>query len=265
VCAIYLVEILKTSFFDSWVYDAVSEIAAASKNLPASALVDVNDTTFIITMQDMVGGGLKAAKSDYCPTGTDADDAFNLFQAVVFKHDVSTGSVDPDYDKYNPPQLQHSNTGGKHLVSLKFIPWSIELMRFIIDSYRKENIVANRREYIAMNLTKLRKDETILLQFKQIVTSLNISIDDKLLSSIHLRIAEYAFRAYTKQRNNDEFNKVKALASESQILLFVPLFKRVNTRIQKTKPRPSHSLTPKYEQRYWCERSETNQETTISR
>ena len=33
-------------------------------------------------------------------------------------------------------------------------------------------------------------------------------------------MAEYAFRAYTKQRNNDEFNKVKALASDKTNLAF---------------------------------------------
>ena len=50
--------------------------------------------------------------------------------------------------------------------------------------------------------------------------SLHLSIDDGQLKNIHLRIAEYAFRAYTKQRNNDEFNKVKALASDKTNLAF---------------------------------------------
>ena len=48
--------------------------------------------------------------------------------------------------------------------------------------------------------------------------SLHLSIDDGQLKNIHLRIAECAFRAYTTQQNNDEFNKVKALASDKRNL-----------------------------------------------
>ena len=223
-CAIYLAEILKTSFFDSWVYSAVTDIASKPKSSSSSAAettgVDVDSVLFITNMQSMVGGGLKAAKKEYCPTSSEADDFHELFEKIVLKHDVATGSVHADYDKYNPPELQHANTGGYHLVALTFIPWSVELMRFIVDSYGGGHIVTNRREYIAVNLAKLKNVKVVFQQFKTIVGSLGIVIDDALLSSIHLRIALFAFRAYTKQRNNSEFNKPKALASDTTNLAF---------------------------------------------
>ena len=43
---------------------------------------------------------------------------------------------------------------------------------------------------------------------------------------MHLRIAEYAFCAYTKQQNNDEFNKFKALASDKTNLAFRTVVQR---------------------------------------
>jgi hypothetical protein len=76
------------------------------------------------------------------------------------------------YEKYNPEGLQFSNMGGLYLIPPDFIPWSVELMRFIVDSYKKENIVENRSEYIAINLDNLRKNTPIFASFKQIVLCL---------------------------------------------------------------------------------------------
>ena len=84
------------------------------------------------------------------------------------------------------------------MVGKQFVPWSVELMRFIVESYKKENIIANRRDYIAVNLEKLRKDRSNITSFRKIVVCCNLSIDDSQLEKIHLRIAEHAFRAYTK-------------------------------------------------------------------
>ena len=70
------------------------------------------------------------------------------------------------------------------------------------------------RKYISRNLTKLREDETIFEIFESIVMQLDLGIEQTDLKKIHLRTAEYAFRAYTKQRNNDKCNKIKALLSD---------------------------------------------------
>ena len=117
-------------------------------------------------------------------------------------------------------RVRHANTGGLRLVGEQFIPWSVELIRIIVESYKKENIIANRRDYIAVNLEKLRKDRSNITSFLQIVACCNLSINKSQVKKIHLRIAEYAFRAYTKQQNNDEFNKIKALANDKMNLTF---------------------------------------------
>ena len=93
-------------------------------------------------------------------------------------------------------------------------------MRFIVDSYKRENIVQDCRYYIAVNLRKLRDDRTIFSLFLEIVKRNDLSVETNLLEKIHLRMAEYAFRSYTKQRNNNEFNKIKALASDKTNLSF---------------------------------------------
>jgi len=90
-----------------------------------------------------------------------------------------------------------------------------------MESYSDENIAMNRREYIAISLTKLRNDKVLFAKFKEIIDKQNLDFsNDTLLEKIHLRIAEYAFRAYTKQKNNDKFNKIKALASDKTNLAF---------------------------------------------
>ena len=93
-------------------------------------------------------------------------------------------------------------------------------MAFIVNSYKKENIVENRREYIAISLHNLRTSTFHFEAFKQVFQGMNIAADSTLLEKVHLRIAEYAFRAYTKQKNNHDFNKVKALASDKTNLCF---------------------------------------------
>ena len=185
-----------------------------------NTIVDVTCPIFLETMQKMVGGGISAAKSQYCPASkVNSSSATNLFETLVFRDDGSV-TIPSDYMQYYPNGLQHCNTGGLHLIPPNLIPWAIELFRFIVNSYRKGNIVENRREYIAVSLNKLRKDDTIFKAFKQVIQGTNTSIDDRLLSKVHSRIAEYAFRAFTKQKNNAEFNQIKAVASDKSNLNF---------------------------------------------
>jgi hypothetical protein len=185
-----------------------------------SAPIDTTSSLFISSMQKMVGGGIRAAKLEYCPTRSKKDDAYELFQNLYFTHDT-TEPISVEYKRYYPSEIEWANSGGLHLVHLDFVPWSIELLKFIADCYKKENIVINRREYIALSLTKLRNDKALFAMFKKFVDEQGICLKDpSLLEKIHLRIAEYAFRAYTKQRNNAEFNKIKAMASDKTNLSF---------------------------------------------
>ena len=66
----------------------------------------------------------------------------------------------------------------------------------------------------------MRKEKTIIASFKKIIEQMGISIDVKLLERVHLRMAEYTFRSYTKRKNNDTFNGVKELASDKTNLAF---------------------------------------------
>ena len=85
------------------------------------------------------------------------------------------------------------------MISEPLIPWSIELLRFIVDSYAEEKLFVNRGEYIAVSLLNLRKDNRIFKLFSKIIEQMSISIDVQVLEKVHLRVAEYAFQAYTEE------------------------------------------------------------------
>ena len=206
-CDIYLVHSSK-QFFGDWLYAAVIEMVNSSRPKAAGETVDVTCNIFIEAMQKMVGEGLRAAKNQFAPK-----EEGDLLEALTFSHD-GISEMPAGYEKYNPEGLQFCNMGGLHLIPSPFMPWSVELFRFIVDSYKKENIMENRGEYIATSLSKLRKNDTIVAAFKQIIRDENIITDEAIAEKIHLRIAEFAFRAYTKQKNNREFNKIKTLASD---------------------------------------------------
>ena len=196
--------------------DCILQSIVRQKKTPK---VDVTDELFLETMQKMVGGGIRAAKFQFCAKKSNDSPLNKLFQELVFKDDGSS-TISTDYDKYNPVGLQHCNTGGLHLIPEPLIPWSIELMRFIIDSYADEKIIVNRGEYIAVSLLNLRKDNSIYTLFSKIIEQMSISIDVKMLEKVHLRVAEFTFRAYTKRKNNDTFNGIKELASDKSNLAF---------------------------------------------
>ncbi len=101
----------------------------------------------------------------------------------------------------------------------------------------------HRRDYIAVSLDNLQKNEAIFNQFQQVVSGMNIKIDKGLLSKIHMRMAKYAFRAYTKQKNNAEFNKVKELASDATNLSFRTVIHTRGRTARRSWGRRSPSLT----------------------
>ena len=230
----YLAETLKSSIFYPSFYDTVKEIATAAKPQTPNDAVQVvksDDPKFVIIMQSMLGGGLKAAKKQFCPE-TEAKDhgavkgppmsaIANLFEHLIYRHDAAK-AVSQEYQQYYPEEFGHRNTGGLHLISLKFMPWAIKLMSFIINSYTDDHINTNRKEYIAVVLTKLKKDDTFLRHFKSIALTLEgvVQIEDKQMSAIHLRIALYSCRAYSKQRHNARFNSCKTKASDYTNLAF---------------------------------------------
>lgn len=78
----------------------------------------------------------------------------------------------------------------------------------------------NRREYIVKHLASMSKNTHLFDQFQQIVNTQGLFVDERILRAVHTRVSEYAFRAYTKRINNEDFNKIKTLASDKTNLAF---------------------------------------------
>ena len=62
--------------------------------------------------------------------------------------------------------------------------------------------------------------QTIFVKFLQIARACNLSFDEAEMEKVHRRIAEFTFWAYTRVRNNEVFNKIKALASDKTNVAF---------------------------------------------
>ena len=62
------------------------------------------------------------------------------------------------------------------MITEPLIPWSIELLRFIVDSFAEDKLIVNRGEYIAVSLLNLREENTIFKLFSKIIEQMSISI-----------------------------------------------------------------------------------------
>ena len=81
---------------------SVKEMIVSSNPLSVTktAKVDVADESFLETMQKMVGGETRAAKSQFCTKKCDDVTLKKTFQELVFRNDGST-TITPRYEKYN--------------------------------------------------------------------------------------------------------------------------------------------------------------------
>ena len=93
-------------------------------------------------------------------------------------------------------------------------------MKFIISCYKDKKIVVNRGDFIVVSLQKLRNNNAMFEAFSGVFRETNIVISNPDLKKIYLRIAKYAFRAYTRAENNKQFNGVRALASGKTNIAF---------------------------------------------
>ena len=160
-----------------------------------------------------------------------------VLQKLYFKHDV-TKEVESEYKEFYPDEIKFRNQGGLYLIAKDFFSWAMDLLEFITNGYSQQQFMKNSNDYIAMNLERLRNDESILNQFRQTLAALGVAVDVNIVEAIHLRIAEYVFRAYSKKRNNEEFNPFRQLKSDASNLSF-------RTQIQtRTKGESSNSKMP---------------------
>ena len=167
---------------------------------------------FLENVQGIIGGGINASRITHCPAKVTSGLNLDVFNLLIFKDDGVT-IYSPEYLPFYPEGLQHRNKGGLHLVPPNFMPWAIDLMKFIDECYTDEKIILNRCEFIAISLDRLRKDDAHYNAFSRKVRE-SVGIADPLLRKIHLRIAEFAFRTYTKEKNDETFNGVKKMASD---------------------------------------------------
>ena len=101
-----------------------------------------------------------------------------------------------------------------------FVQWVLDLIKFIANCYNDEKIITNRCEFIAVSLQKLRNDGDNFDAFGRVFRATSIAISDADLRKIYLKIAEFAFRSYTKEENNRRFNSVKAIATDKSNIDF---------------------------------------------
>ena len=145
------------SFFDKWVYASVYALAKEARPHKEEQPINVTGSTFIEMVQGMVGGGINASRVTHCPSKIKSGPIHEVFQMLVFKDDGPTVHS-PEYAPYYPAGLQFRNMGALHLVPPKFIPWAIELMKFIMTCYDDEKVILNRGEFIVVSMQKLRND-----------------------------------------------------------------------------------------------------------
>ena len=72
------------------------------------------------------------------------------------------------------------------MIAKEFFPWAMDLLEFIANGYSQQQFMKSSNDYIAMNLERLRNDESILNQFKQTLAALSVAVDAKIIEAIHL-------------------------------------------------------------------------------
>ena len=63
------------------------------------------------------------------------------------------------------------------MIAKEFFSWAMDLLEFITNGYSQQQFMKNSNDYIAMNLERLRNDESILNQFRQTLAALGVAAD----------------------------------------------------------------------------------------
>ena len=209
--AIYLFETLKT-IFEGWYYDDLTELIVTDSEDESDEHLD--HETFTIMTQRMVGGAVPKLRFKF-----GSPMARTVINSMGFQQFM--GEVDQHYiEKYVPPVLQHSDKGGLSLIKPAFFPFARELMKFCQDANSDKSIYKNRRDWISDGLTKIRKHETLLLLFKDVVLTLHGSVHPKLIRDIFKQTAEYTMWAFSKRTNRDKFNTEKCSSTDTSNVKF---------------------------------------------
>ena len=207
--AIYLLETLKDLFGD-WYFDAVAELIGPNFDDVSEAHLD--DESFVINVQLMVGGAIPKLREKF--GSSMAKLVINSMSFQQFK-----GDVGHEYrEEFVPQVLLHTDKGGLSLIKRPFFPFARELLKFCQDANSERERYRNRNDWIRVGLDNVRKDESLLSQFKGVVlTEVGTGVNELLISAMYKRVAEYTMRAYSKFTKDKVFNieKTERLAQSN--------------------------------------------------
>ena len=222
------------------VYSIVSDMKVVD-----DVIVTEETPDFYKMLQNIVGAGISKASERFCPLENGNGPEYDLLGAMgVLDKDPL---IDDDYrSKYYTQQYQIENQGKLNLVHPNFIPWSIKLLLFTIKRFTKSRMIRYRRDTIKVGKKELLADKGLFNEFLEAAGNA-IDLDDIdrcTLRKIYVRVATFTFHAYTGEKWDREFNRVKHSADDTSTIHFRHLLKargsvKGSTNVQKKSAQPT--------------------------
>ena len=184
------------------------------------AVIDVHSESFIIQVQNIVGGAISTLSRNkkLCSPDT-KEESLRLIDKMRFG--MYSDKIDEEYKrKYFPQLLQHCNNGGLSLIQASFIPFAQSLMKTCVEAARKRHGYKMQSTWISKGLITVETSEELLSQFQKVVlTEMGDSFNLDLTKMIYKRIALYSFRAYAKFTDKQDHCSTSSAKSLSNIEL----------------------------------------------
>ena len=185
--------------FESWVRDAVTEIYNGRAGLDERVFT-IDDIGVKAMMHRMIGAGIFKTRNKLCPVETHDDPIYMLINALSCKHDQA--KQDSAYmAEWYPDELQDENMGKLHLVAGSFTAWGAKLILFALNFYTKNNLIQHRSICIKVGLERLKKDESIVSEFRAAIQSdeqlKTLALSNADITKVHLILATKKIRAYS--------------------------------------------------------------------
>ena len=201
--------------------DRVYSVLLDMKTVENEVVVTEATPNFYKMLQNFIGAAIHNVRERFScfSKGPEHD----LISKIGLKEDDPI--IDEDYrSKYYTQQYQVENQGKLSLVHPKLLPWCSKLLLFAIKSFSKSRMIRLRRDVIKVGKQELLKDEGLFNDFCQaanhIVNPDNLNLNRDKLQKIYVRLCEFTFHAYTKDRINNQFNQVKNKSDDTSTIPF---------------------------------------------
>ena len=150
-------------------------------------------------MSQIIGAGIPKTHTKLCPLECSDDPMFILLQSLLHQYTNLKDNIECMSTQY-PPALQHENKGKLHLIPSEFIDWSTKLILFSTNHSSKKNLIKFRGSRIRVGIDQLKKENSILNSFKQLVLTVYklkcIRLKDGDVENIyHLALTIFTFHA----------------------------------------------------------------------